>query len=72
MLLCKLHRTLIREERLQVLVHVVHHNEDVRERLEVSLVLHGKNDVNQFGCENIIFHLGELVHQLKLPNHVAW
>lgn len=63
------------EDTAQILVVVLHNDEDVVERsvasLPLPLLLSRNHNINQFGSEQIIFHLRKLSQNGDLPNDLA-
>lgn len=55
---------------LQVLLFVVHHEEEVVERGHILLALEGQDDVVKLNCVYVVAHLTQLDHDLNFSENL--
>lgn len=70
MFLSEVFRPILLKHRCHVKFHEVHHDKDVFECFQVFVVLGRDHDVMKFGSENVVRHIGQLMHQLEFPDHI--
>lgn len=70
MILSEFDRTFLREKLLNVLLNVLHHQEDILELIQTLLLGDRNNHIYELRGEYVPRHFGQLVQQVKLPDHV--
>ena len=64
--------TLFGKKLFDVLIDVLHYNEYVFKLSQATLFSNWHDDVKKFDRENIVWHFGEFVKDLKFSNDVPW